>query len=251
MNSEPGISYLDDQIEDNDTKCLWIFAYGSLCWHPGFQYNKSVRGHISGFSRKFWQGNITHRGTYENPGRVATLVEDPEGCVHGIAFAISEETAIPYLNERECQLGGYVTKFAKFHSDHGQYIQVLLYIATQSNPQWLGEAELTDIASQIVECKGQNGHNVEYVIRLADFTRQHFPQYEDSHLFNLEREVLKTLKAKDISVETLMGTGEGCIKFIRKDSRSSSPSRQEQPARFESFQHAAKLPEKTLRCLNL
>lgn len=43
----------------------WVFGYGSLCWNPGFDFKDSMIGYVQGFSRKFWQGNIAHRGTKE------------------------------------------------------------------------------------------------------------------------------------------------------------------------------------------
>lgn len=61
------------QHNANDTSNLWVFGYGSLCWHPGFEFVKCVTGYVRGYSRRFWQGNITHRGTKQNVSRLQTI----------------------------------------------------------------------------------------------------------------------------------------------------------------------------------
>lgn len=47
------------------TPTVWVFGYGSLCWYPGFEYTDCITGYIRGYVRRFWQGNVTHRGTKE------------------------------------------------------------------------------------------------------------------------------------------------------------------------------------------
>ena len=63
---------------------------------------------------------------------------------------------------------------------------VVLFTATPANDLWLGEAPLEDIARQCVECVGRTGHNVEYVLKLAEWARETFPEVEDKHLYGLE-----------------------------------------------------------------
>jgi len=256
-------SLYENYIESEKINSLWVFGYGSLCWKPGFEFDNVVIGHVKGFSRKFWQGNTTHRGTEGNPGRVATLIDDEDhNCVYGAAFAVSEMSAIPYLTKRECSLGGYDTRFCTFYPISGEPIKVLIYIATPENSLWLGDAPAHVIASQVVKTSGPSGHNAEYVLRLANFMREYFPDVEDVHLFELEFEIISRIRAKRMCLQTLMGSGDGCISLNKKLLVNSGRNRngsqrhnglRDEPARSNTsmFHYTDTVAGKSLRCVNI
>lgn len=68
-------------------------------------------------------------------------------------------------------------------------IQVLLYTATPDNDLYLGAADISTMARQIVNASGSAGSNVEYVTKTADFVRKYIPEDQDSHLFSLDAKV--------------------------------------------------------------
>jgi len=193
--------------EEDHSNSLWVFGYGSLCWRPGFQYGDSVIGHIKGFSRKFWQGNTTHRGTPEKPGRVATLIEDRDAETYGVAFQLINESALEYLNNREVALGGYISHITMFQPrDKSRMpMPVLLYVATPSNEHWLGHAPAEHIANQVLESRGDKGHNVEYVLKLAEWIRANLPDVIDDHLFDIEKAVRQKIHDQSLCLPSLMG----------------------------------------------
>jgi cation transport protein ChaC len=206
-----------------------VFGYGSLCWNPGFEFKDSMVGYVQGFSRKFWQGNIAHRGTKEKPGRVATLVEDPQGFVWGKAFLLPDETAFRYLEMREVYLGGYQVHKVDVLSDEccRRTVNATVYVATPDNGQWLGEAPVDELATQVATCSGPAGHNAEYVILLARWERQHAPVHRvDVELSKLELLVLERLQSIGVRPDDVLTT-------------NNMPS-------FSSM-----VPEKKLRCLNI
>lgn len=82
--------------------------------------------------------------------------------------------ALPYLDRRECVLGGYLTRLTTFYSKDGKHsFAALLYIATSSNQHWLGDASDASIAKQITECSGPSGHNVEYLLRYEENNKKY------------------------------------------------------------------------------
>ncbi|XP_050442292.1 putative glutathione-specific gamma-glutamylcyclotransferase 2 isoform X2 [Adelges cooleyi] len=194
----------------------WVFGYGSLCWNPGFEYKDSMVGYVQGFSRKFWQGNIAHRGTKN------------KGFVWGKAFHLPDEFAFQYLQMREVFMGGYEVHKVDVHSEDGsRVVNATVYVATGDNSQWLGEAPVDELAAQVATCSGPAGHNAEYVILLARWERLYAPDDRlDAELAELERLVIGRLTEAGINIDDVLTTNK----------RVS----------FSSM-----VPEKKLRCLHI
>ena len=117
-----------------------------------------------------------------------------QACTWGVAYEVTDsqiEESLQYLEMREVVLGGYITQTVEFiPKDKGQApLLALVYIATSNNPIYLGPASDKEIAAQITICRGSTGHNIEYLVRLAEFMRLSCPEVEDEHLFSIEAAV--------------------------------------------------------------
>ena len=168
---------------------VWIFGYGSLIWNPGFTFNNRQLGYVQGWSRRFYQGSIDHRGTPKTPGRVVTLIAEPGATCWGIAYQITEnvaESVFSYLDSRE--KGGFERYDETFHPTNSlPAIQVIVYVAQRDNPNYLGPAATTEMALQIFHSRGPSGPNADYLVKLADSLRS--LGIVDDHVFELERHV--------------------------------------------------------------
>ena len=73
---------------------------------------------------------------------------------------------------------------------------VLSFTAPASSRLYLGPADVSAMARQVVAARGQAGPNSEYVLRTAEYVRRHIPEDQDRHLFELERVVREVISVR-------------------------------------------------------
>ncbi len=167
---------------------MWVFGYGSLVWRPDMPFEERRTGFIRGWARRFWQGSPDHRGTHARPGRVVTLIREPDGVCWGAAYRVPDaevDGVLDALDHRE--KAGYERHTEAFFSDSGDE-QALVYVAGPDNPNFLGDAPIGIIAARVRMSVGPSGTNVEYVLKLADALRD--MGADDPHVFALEEAVM-------------------------------------------------------------
>lgn len=163
----------------------WIFGYGSLIWKQGFPFAEARPAIVHGWERRFWQGSTDHRGVPEAPGRVVTLVRSIGAACRGVAFRLGSrerDEVLEALDHRE--RGGYRRIEADLVVGRRRSVTGIVYVADETNPNYLGPAPMPLIARQVRTAAGASGPNAEYVLRLAEALRQ--LGADDPHVFDLE-----------------------------------------------------------------
>lgn len=161
-----------------------IFGYGSLIWRPAIPHTRARNGFIRGFKRRFWQGSTDHRGVPGAPGRVVTLLPEPDSIVWGRVFDVpadERDAVLARLDHRE--KGGYERHEVSVELAAQSRVSALMYVATPDNPSYLGPAPLPEIAAQVRTSTGPSGPNVEYVLELHRALEQ--MGAHDDHVFEL------------------------------------------------------------------
>ena len=86
---------------------------------------------------------------------------------------------------------------------------VLVYIGTETHPNYLGPAPIAALVDQVVRSRGHSGCNADYVLQLAKVMREIAPDVQDQHLFSLESK-LKEMMSSELSLE-LVCQDDGCM----------------------------------------
>jgi cation transport protein ChaC len=152
---------------DHAKEDLWVFAYGSLIWRPGFEHRQRVPARLVGAHRALCVYSFVHRGTPERPGLVLGL--DHGGTCRGIAYRVAAATrakTLAYLREREQVTSVYIERVRPVMlMGHAQErVQAVCYLVDRSHPQYAGRLSLTEQLHHVRHGHGKSGQNRDYVL---------------------------------------------------------------------------------------
>ena len=120
---------------------LWVFGYGSLIWHPGFDFDERRLAVLDGYRRAFCMTSICYRGTPEAPGLVLALDAEKSGRCAGVAYhvpAATAEATHAYLRERELVSYAYDEARVALGLDDGRTVEAIAYVSNRAHPQYAG-----------------------------------------------------------------------------------------------------------------
>jgi cation transport protein ChaC len=155
----PAFDHADDD--------LWVFAYGSLMWRPGFAFADRVPARLVGAHRALCVLSHVHRGTPERPGLVLGL--DRGGTCRGIAYrvaAIDRAVTLAYLRAREQVTMVYLetVRPVLLLTRPERRVRAVCFIVDRGHAQYAGRLDLATQLHHVRQGHGQSGPNRDYVL---------------------------------------------------------------------------------------
>ena len=150
---------------------MWVFAYGSLMWNPGFPVAERRVADLTGYHRSFCMWSIHHRGTEENPGLVLALDATPQASCRGLALRVepgAEEVTLAELRDRELVSSAYLERVHDIRLDTGADVSAVTYVVDPDHVQYTGQLALEVQAHVIARAIGGRGPNTDYLYNTAN-----------------------------------------------------------------------------------
>jgi cation transport protein ChaC len=146
---------------------MWVFAYGSLMWRPGFPFEEARRALLTGYRRCFCIYSVYHRGTPSRLGMVLGL--DRGGACEGMAYRIgasNAEAVRTYLRAREVINGVYRETLVpiELEEEPSREVLALAYIVERAHPNYAFRLPLAKQARLIRGARGLSGANLDYLV---------------------------------------------------------------------------------------
>jgi cation transport protein ChaC len=153
---------------------IWVFAYGSLIWHPNFEYVEKCTANLYGYHRALCIYSVEYRGTHDLPGLVFGL--DSGGLCKGMAFRVlkkNAESVIHNLDKREMVTGVYSPTWANIDLYSDELTRPIkttayIFVADTNHKQYAGKLSDDETIRLVQQGHGKSGPCIDYLQNTLD-----------------------------------------------------------------------------------
>jgi cation transport protein ChaC len=145
---------------------VWIFAFGSLIWNPGFDYVEERLATLHGWRRSFCIGWVRlYRGTPERPGIMLGL--DRGGACRGVIFrlppdAVAENLEIVFRREHPIRWDEPHMRWITARTADGP-VRALAVLTTRAHVAYLPGLAEEVVVDALATAAGERGSMAEYL----------------------------------------------------------------------------------------
>ena len=150
-------------LEGRNDRDLWLFAYGSLMWDPGFDFVEVRKATTTGYHRSFCVKSELGRGSPAKPGLMAAL--DKGGECSGLAFRIASASLDEQTRRiwrREMLLHAYRPEFLRISTPQGE-VEGLAFVMDRSAKCYMPRLSIEETARCMATARGLFGTNLQYL----------------------------------------------------------------------------------------
>ena len=181
---------------------LWIFAYGSLIWDPGFPVQRRILAKVDGYRRGFYMLSVHHRGTPDVPGLVLALDKAEGASCKGSLLEVprgSEDATMSYLRQRELVSSAYVETQVTAEAD-GKTYRAVTFVVDQKHEQYVPDLTPDEQIELIMQARGGRGTNLDYLWQTyVSLQEAGIPDAGIDHLIGIVSDIQRAAKNQELA----------------------------------------------------
>lgn len=146
---------------------LWLFAYASLIWRPGFVPDEQRAATVHGCHRALRMRSRMDRGTAQRPGLVFALMRG--GSCSGVAYRIAAGRAPAVFEqvwEREMPVLAYTPRWLRCKTGLGP-VRALTFTLERDSPNFTGRLDDAALLEVLRHAQGRYGTTLAYLLDTA------------------------------------------------------------------------------------
>jgi cation transport protein ChaC len=174
---------------------IWVFAYGSLIWKPGFAHVETRRGLAQGWQRSFCLRITRFRGTRSRPGLMMQL--DRGGSCEGLLMRLPPGEELAELRglwrrEMTAKPPGNLPQWID-ETNGPETIRAIAFTANPAKDNYVCGLSVDEVAETLATAAGHWGSGAEYLWHTV--TALEKAGIHDPHLWELQEKVANRIAA--------------------------------------------------------